>query len=572
MSATTLGSTLFPKIEVSSFFANNTIVKLAQKRIGELDEIERNPDAKIKKDYFDAHVNYLDALSKEQARVKDEVKTNNTFLGRVRRVALNGFSKIRLCWTNSQTETVIREYKIRVEAFRYRTGLNSKVAKDQVSEDLVNRLAVEVIKFKKKNMYAEWQKNGLTDHDKKQIRKLAQYEATTRILLEDSALLEQNFKFTIRCLYSVSCFMRFRATSQQLYDDRIAQQLNDWHGVKLVKRIKETNTLGVRFDHENRFVDILREKSVNVTATEVASLKDIFTDFRKQVDRHGEYSVARTGIKKWKINKTWKDFITKENGSLDQLPKSFVDIVKYDELKKLFPKLTYGETIVSFSGSQEYEGDNIDGSHGFVRVRRPCGNGEYEVFSFGVYADEWPPRGWRFLLYMGDTVPANWCFPDPNSKYPHRVIAETIRIIKEDDVEGHAQFNKDLIATLFDPTLVFQFCGRNCAYEAEKLAMAVPEPSLILTRIDHVETPKPFWLWTVPYHWAPEMLKWAVLQVVVFTLGGSRTLHGKNLFNAEVANSACFHYPKRIRELVEDEGMDGLVMGGHVRDLEAVPA
>lgn len=552
------------KFDSSTFFHNSYVIGLAKRRIAILDTLERDPDLQIGVHaYFSGLTSYHKLLEKTNKNFLE----NDSRMARIQRVVLRALSYIWLQPTQGEVERVLKEYKTRIDAFAYRSGTYQKTEQRDVSQRFVKRLEAEVLAFKQKNLYSAQQKSTLTDHDRRQIRKMAQYEGAVATMLTDPVLKDNLFKNTIRNLYSVSCFIRFPATSKMLYKNRIAQQLNAWHGIKHIRRNKEANAPEVRI--ANQFVDILRTKNVRVTDEMVVPLEDIYYDFGSVEGRHGDYSVLTTGIGLWNIQKSWREHLSSGNSSLDQLPKEVVDVVSYEELKHLFPDLEYGDTIVSFCGSKESEKDDIDGSHGFVRVRKPCGDGKYEVYSLGVYAKKWPGvKG--FIFFMGNTVEAGWCIPDPNSKYTHRKIGEIPRIIKANDVEGHRQFQADLERTLFDPELVFQFCGRNCAYEAEKLATNCKEPSLILTRIDKVVTPLLFKLWTIPYACSPERLKWAVLQVIVFTLGGFRTLYGKNLYNSVVATTAKFNYPGAVINQVEAGTKPGITFSGHNRDFEAV--
>ena len=495
---------------------------------------------------------------------RESFKNDHTLMGRIKRIIVRILILFRIQPSAKLVDQILFDYELRLNAFRYRKDLWKKEDRENVDPELVKRLENAVLDFKKRHRYSETQKKTLYGHDRKQIRKMAQYKPLTELLLTNPERLDHLFKFVIRNLYSVSCFMRFPETSENLYQFRVAQQVNAWHGVKHIKRLKGiagASSVGIRFAHENRFVDILREKEVNVTENSRVPIKDIFKDFKSQSYRHGDYSVLRNGIAYWAIDKSW----------LDGMNENIYDIVGFDELKQMFSDLKLGDHIVSFAGTRESEGRDIRNSHGFVRYRRPCGDDptKYEVLSFGVYAKKWPKNVWEFIGFMGNTAEASWCFPDPNAKYSQRLVGEIVRIFNPDNPEIdriETAFEK----TIRDPNLIFQFCGHNCAYEAEKLVMGCREPSLILIPIDEVITPAFFKIWTIPFTLTPSFLKPAMMKVIVLTLGGFRTLHGMNLFNAQVATSGKFNYPGLIKELVESGQQTGIVFGGHNRDLEAV--
>lgn len=556
-------------------FQKRAIYEAVQKEIAGIGELEVDPDRKFDPQFIDNARKVHGAL---QAKYQVFL-TDTSLLGRIKRCIAAIFTYLGLQPSNHDVEKGLSTLKFHIEAMAYRTGQSPKAQKNAVDLDLVEKYKKKVIEYKKSHPENyEPHQYRITGHDISQIRKICRYDTVAREFLNNREQLKRLFNFTIRNLFPVSCYMQFPQTTEKLHKNHVTSPIGSYHAVKLLKKLKDKNSIGLKFDHENRYVDLLREKEVNVTATLKVPLKTIFDDFASQGNTQGEYYLLGTGVTKWAIDKSWKEYVNPDS-PLDwymNLKEGVADVVSFGELKKVFKDFDFeeGDWIVSFATSRQSVERNIDKSHGFVRFYFPVGDGKYKVLSPGVFAQKWPVSKKDKFLFIGNTVPAVVCIPDPNhAGMPQRSKAETPRFIKKDDAPGQIEFQKQF-KEFFLSKKIFQWGGENCAYQAEKLARACPKPHLILTHVSDVLTEKILWLWVKPYTLAPKFMSWYVLQCVLTSLGGHRSIDGKCLMNSEMAKSGRFNYPGTLHDLIrkriviDGQIVMGVIFGGHNRDYE----
>lgn len=564
----TIQSEPYPGLAI---FRKNFLYNAAKEQIKILDEIELNPDKPIDNFNFYEDSKRVYSFLNEK---KIEFYGDKSLVGRIIRFVASVLSFFKLQRTNREVENALDDYAFRLEAFAFRRENRAK----NIQISLINELENKVLEFKKScpEVYAEHQIR-VTPLDAKQIAKIARYDGLARLCLDKPHLLRKLFKATIRNLYPVSCFFQYPKSSDMMHRNHMSQLVCAYHNTKLLKRDKINHSLLLKFDYLNRFVDIMREKEVKVAKDRVVSLQTIYDDFHAQGNYLGEYTMFRTGVAFWAIQESWKAYLN-ENSPLnwyEKLPEGITDIVTFKELKTIFHAFDFeeGDWIVSFAATRQSVDRDINNSHGFTRFYIPCGNGKYKVYSPGVFSKVWPKSVWEKLSFIGNTVDAGWCIPDPNhAGMPQRSKAEMPIIIKKDDHPGQIAFHTRLKQTFLDPTLTFAWSGDNCAVPSIKLTTNCPRGDLVLTSISDVKTPPILWIWVKPYTYAPKVLKPAIIFCVLVSIGGYRKRHGKSLMSSNKGGN--FNYPGILHEFII-MGVDrfgrkvvGVISGGHNRDHE----
>lgn len=553
-----------------SFFSYNRIYDQAKSHISVLSAYEVEPDK------FNMPAVHQTMMAAHQFEIRAKaLLEDKSLIGRIRWVFMSVLAFFKLVYSKEKIKGALNDLTQCVEGMAYSRELRQKVDKDKVDIQLIDALKSSVVAFKQSQPEVyEPSQHTITDHDLSQIRKIARYDHFAKICLANKGLATELFKATIRNFYPVSCFIQYPHMHSKLHRAHISPLVGAYHGVKLLKRDKENHSLLLRFDYLNQYVDIMREHTIKVTDDLTVPLTTIYDDFQAQEKNPGEYSMLRTGIAKWSIMNSWKKYVN-ENSPLnwyESLPEGVADVVTFAELKRVFHDFDFeeGDWIVSFATTRQAVERDIINSHGFNRIYIPAGGGVYKVFSPGVYAEKWPQGYMEFVPFIGDTVDATWTLPDPNHlNLPHRSKAEIPTIIKKDNQAAITDFQTRWKRTLLDQTLTFQWSGDNCAVPAEKLARNVPKADLVLIGVEEVKIPPLLCIWVKPYVWAPRFIKAGVLKLILLSLGGNRTRHGKNLFSSNMSRGK-FNYPGLLHELIRDKKVKGIISGGHNRDNEVL--
>lgn len=556
--------------ESNSLLQNRTIQTEITKHLKEINAIEQDPGSQ--RDIQGV----IDSSMILQGRIKqvfDSRIEDHSLLGRIKKIVLKFLNFLRIVPTDRDLKKLLNTLKINTLALGYRHFKIDRIAKDAVDEGLVARLKIAVIDYKKAcpELY-EPSQYLITAHDERQVRKIARYDRLALAILEDPKVLADVLKMTIRNLDSVAVTLLFPKTMELLYRTHIATVAGAYHGVKLLKCLRDVRSVGLQFDYEGRYVDILREKTIKVTSSETVTLKEVFDDFEAQKYRQGQYTMFRSGVAKWAMDKSWKDYLNAESplNWYESLPEGVADVITYEELKKDFENfdIAPGDWVVSFTTTRMSVDRDVNNSHGFLRMYIPQQEeGAYKVYSPGVFATVWPVKWWEYALFAGNTVEAGWCIPDPNHTFTQRAKAEYPRIIRKDDVQAQQRFQQALKDSFLDKKLIFQWGGDNCACKAERL-VTEKQPELILTRIDEAKAPVGLMPWMIPYKASPEIIKSIALKILIFTMGGFRSLHGKYLLNTDAAHRGLFHYPGMLHERIRRGELPGIVYGGHNRTNE----
>jgi hypothetical protein len=470
-----------------------------------------------------------------------------------------GFRSVAFAPNKAALQRAFQQCELLATSMHYRTGALSKQEADPYLREELEELVLEW--KQKQKLYTAKQKAELTPVDKRTLKHLARYPHFADRLTECKELREAMFKLLIRDGMRVSHCVKYPAAVEKLRESHLTSRcggLHSFNGVNKPKmRILEDvkgKGLCVRHPESGEFFPVLGR-----------GVESALWVFKEKNVRPGDWEMFHDGIRHWSQN-DYKVPMEELDWYRRHLPPC--DRISFDELKRLYPESTLeeGDRVWCFSSTRQHLKRNIEGTHGYFVLYEPGEDGSYCVYPFGLYAKDWPESVPAMFAFIGNTVPAVIAYPDPNYYYSHRQRAMIPTVIGKGDSEKLAEMQAKLRDLVRDEKLVFQLGGKNCVPEAEKLVLGNDSS---LTKMPLEKFAIPLFLKPViyPFNYSPEFLKPYMMRLIIFLIGGTRSLHGMSLYTSQLVKELRMFYPGRLHELIESGRQNGYFHWGHNRDL-----
>lgn len=365
-----------------------------------------------------------------------------------------------------------------------------------LNENEINPKIYELI-LKKASQWKSGQKiyneedSKLHPLDIQKIAEVCRYEEFTSLLFSDKNLADNFFSWTLKNCNPVKEFIEYPAITQYLKKALLSGRIGHLAYEKLLTSEKtsiledENNPAKIKIltlPFEGKKISILDEnRLVKLKGDNWVAIRDIFHDMKMKNIESGEFEfIGKQGFTNWcsyrmaswnALKNEWQYINLSQEKWWESLP--IQEIIPTEEVIKrleLNEELNETNWILIARSSRQSPSFNIDECHGYTGVIIPYGHGKWRVYDFGKFAKEWPKGIIGSLGMIGNTVKADYVYPDPNIYYSgFRQQAAVPFIVSQE--EGERFFNERIRKNIikgWQGNLVFMFGWENCAYSPQK--------------------------------------------------------------------------------------------------------
>lgn len=372
---------------------------------------------------------------------------------------------------------------------QYRVGLYSK---EEANSDLVERVQLRVKEWMKKEEKFE---NVQSLDFSAKIREMCQYSHVINYLLksEHQKLANEHFSLYLNDNYFTQG-IEYPAETEILSKNFLARRSGAFSRSPVsVDTVKLSDGSSVKRFHmlmEGRKIDLLDKKQkINFSNGLVKRLDQIYSDFARKKNRPGDFEMLYDGVlainghymgakipkKKnfWNRIKLLNKLFGKSKtfAKIDQNdPKWFEKLPVLDYRSKEYIKARYGIDLepgqwTAVLDGTRYKKLDLDHSHGYATIFQPLENGQYRLYTFGVFPEKFPKNDWELINFVGATVKAIIAYPDPNFYYSYRQLASKAWAIGEAVALSLLKEIRDRK----EEGLIFQLGWENCAYAMREI-------------------------------------------------------------------------------------------------------
>lgn len=272
-------------------------------------------------------------------------------------------------------------------------------------------------------------------------------------------------------------------------------------GAELVS-LKKDVTFLINKEHKSLVKD---SAVIDFGSGTVKTIRQLFKEeFEEKDTKTGEFEYLADGIVH----------------SFPQLPR--VDLTKQDYWKELpewetltteqlqarYPDANLAHGLIVVKASRQHQDLRVDGTHAWLEVATPKGDGTFAILSFGKLANVFPKGIVQLFFYIFQTKQGIISYPDENEVYSHRQHhAVPLEATGEQIGRLLEKVRTDMLRAR-DGNFIFQAQGDNCAswvqetieeayrgielpkvFDVEFLQTVAPFPiSLIINGLRKVET------------------------------------------------------------------------------------
>lgn len=382
------------------------------------------------------------------------------------------------------------DLKRKIVGLSYRIeGVNGGL--DTINKDLQNaklneKLFTTAAAWKKRQKLFVGKDAELYPLDKKHLEELCEYPEFVKILLEDRALQHEVFGWTLKNAVSPKAIIEFPATTKRLKQCYLVGRIGRY-AYENVMSIDKTDILTdsetsakqkiLSLPFRGKKISILDEtKYVEFRGDVIATIKDVFDDMKNKNNDAGSFEfIGKHGFRNWNTHKlgywdakakVWRTTNLKADNWWKQLPVQEI-ITKEDVLRRYGIEAINDDQWVLLGRSARRSTEfRIDDCHGYCGILEPQGDGTWRVYDWGKYSKVWPQGCIAGIGMVGDTVKADYTYPDPNSTYSGFRQQALIPFVcsAEKGVEFMNERVRSNVIAGKEGNLVFMFGYENCAY------------------------------------------------------------------------------------------------------------
>lgn len=432
---------------------------------------------------------FLDAIEKEKIYVNASAKLMNEQAAFYQQVVEASKCIVEKTKHLKESKELCQTIELATIKLQYRAGLYSR---DEANSDLVERVQQSVEAWMQSE--ERFEEVQALDFSAK-IREMCQYSHVVNYLLdpEHKKQAHQHFNLYLNDNY-LTQGMEYPAETEILSKNFIARRAGALSRSPIsVDTVELSDGSSVKRLHllmEGKKVDLLDKKQrIHFSNGLVKTIDQIYWDIGRKKNRPGDFDILYEGLlpinghymgaKIPKKKNFWNRF--KLLNKLFGKPKRFAPIDKSDPrwFEKL-PVLDYrskeyiearygiklepGQWSAVLDGTR-YKQLDLDHSHGYTTIFQPLENGQYRVYTFGVFPERFPKNDLELVNFVGATVKAIIAYPDPNYYYSYRQLASKAWAISE---AVALALLKEIIDRKGDG-LIFQLGWENCVYTMREI-------------------------------------------------------------------------------------------------------
>ncbi len=338
----------------------------------------------------------------------------------------------------------------------------------------------------------------LTNVDLKKLKSAAHYPEFAKLLVQNSRLQDEFFKWILRDPNSVKAFVEFPAIQEKIKNCHLSTRIKRMGKKALqvirqpvigkhysVKQVTLPFVVGKGAEENVIRVNILNGKNVvHFTDGVKISMKKIFQIFAHKRDKQepGDLEAMEKGITLWNFKYGRWTGHTKLVGKeqvkeyevadfskanwWEQLP-TFETITKEEAQKRYGSHMDGINWNVEAKASREKNNLDFEGNHGWMEVAIPRDDGHYVVYPFGRFPAYVPTSKFKRMGILANTVEAKIGYPDENVYYGHRQKRGVSFDFTPEQGQQLMGFIKEDMIKSQNRNLYFQFQGDNCAKWAQ---------------------------------------------------------------------------------------------------------
>ena len=383
----------------------------------------------------------------------------------------------------------LNQLAFRIAALKYRLeSVNGGLDRSGLNIEHYEKLLTQAAQWKFNHPL--FHEKMLTEREDAKIDEACCHPKFAKLLIRNTRLREEFFKWALRDNNDVSIFIQFPAMRDRLNSTFLAARAGRFAHplLRIEKRIGNTEIKKIvtipEFNGEYvQRVNVLdKVQEVQLHCDWKLTLKKVLEVFANKNNDPGHIEFFGTlGFANWHSREIgWWNPKTKAVQQFDfdqpewwkELP--VVEELSKDNVEKRFQvSLKEGEWLVCAKASRTNANLDVDKCHGYMEVIVPTENGNYNLFPIGKYASFFPNGVLDLIKFIGATCPAKLAYPDENIFYTFRQHASYPIIMTEK--QGHALMDlikKEFILSRTGDSF-FQFGAENCAFWVQNTLEAV---------------------------------------------------------------------------------------------------
>lgn len=497
---------------------------------------------------------------------------------------LKNSKSIKVCNQLNNLAIKVAALKYRIEACN--GGLNPVTEVHEVLHDQV------------KNAVLTWKKDQrlsvdhrLCKRDLNKIEEVCSYPKFAKLLLSNIQLKEAFFKWALRDNNGVGQFVQFPEICNRLKTSYIAPRLGYFCGgeaLTLAKIQKAGLLLNLNTQEkvlQLPFYDGIKTEKISIldetreiTLNEgwKVSIKKIFDVFANKNNQPGNIEfLGVNGIMNWNTRKLspWNPQINSfslidfnDPQWIKKLPLS--EVKSQDELNKRYGiSITPGKWLFIYRAARDVADLSLTGRHGFLEIAMPTQDGNYAIYPFGDYPDQFPVGIIASLVSINATSPSSIVYPDDNINYPHREHAMMAKEISSDEGLLALELIRQDLQKSQTKNKIFQSRKENCSYWVQKIS----------EKIESCKTINPFKIEIIQSHMfvfigkLPKICQRIFIAALDVLLGEHRGMiveeNGQKVFKSVSlipSNEKRFMYqPGWLHEQIKSGLLPGRIYSGH---------
>lgn len=382
--------------------------------------------------------------------------------------------------------------KRRIVALKYRAewqnGGSKPLDASEVDLRAFNQLKEIAGQWKSKQDIFSGEDKELHSLDLEKLQLASLHEEFSTLLLEDKELQKEFFNWTLKNCNPVKEFIEFPAVCKRIKQCLMAGRIGRYaygnvfssEKVKVDSLNKSQATKKIiTLPFEGRKISILDEnRLIKFKGNYWVSIGQVFEDMKNKNNWAGHFEfIGKEGIQNWSSQRMawwnarlqqWELIDLDKENWWEDLP--LQETISRSEVLKRYDVDDLSDTqwVLSARASKQSVNYNIDECHGYTGVLVPNGKGEWRVYDFGKYSKKWPKGMLGALSIVGNTVKADYVYPDANIYYSGFRQQALVPYVSSEE-KGREYFDriKKNIIDGREGNLVFMFGLENCAYSPQ---------------------------------------------------------------------------------------------------------
>lgn len=332
----------------------------------------------------------------------------------------------------------------------------------------------------------------VTDSDKRILVEAAAYPQFVDLLKDDRELRDSFFLWVLRDGLSVAIFIQYPSIQQKIVESNLNGRISRVGGHLLRIQCCDVGS-GIRekivtLPFEGHEISVLdSSRKVSFQGNYVLSIQEVFDTFKAKDRQIGKLEFLAQGVTNWNAHKLgcW-DETTQQYLTIDFSRAAWWKQFPVTEILSLSQATQrYGHALdgvqwnIAACATRSRQTLDPKGSHAFLEVAIPIGNGRYHVYSFGKFALKWATNAWETLVAFTDNHAATIAYPDENIFMVSRQHARRSFAVTPDQGMQIMDSIKEDMLRAHSGNLIYQWEGDNCAKWVQDLLSIYLNPQIV---------------------------------------------------------------------------------------------